>query len=327
MRALRYEAPHDIRPVDVPQPAVAEGEVLVDVAYAGICGTDLHIWSGHHARATPGLVIGHEFVGRLAQASAGRAAGTPVFVNPLLPCGSCPACLDGEDRVCDVLRLAGIDRPGGAAEQVAVPESAIIELPGDLDLLSAALLEPTAVCVRAVRRGGQRFGARVHVVGAGPVGLLVARCARAAGAATVTVSEPAPKRADWARQAGFEVVPADSGERYDTVYDCTGHPSVAPMVLDLVATGGTLVDVGMYGEPVPVNLPELMRRELRIVGTCVYRPADVHTALRLIATGRVPTADLATVIDIADAGNVFSELARGELLKVLIDPRGERDRP
>ncbi|MFI7672106.1 zinc-binding dehydrogenase [Actinophytocola sp. NPDC049390] len=316
MRALRYDGPQDIRVVDVPAPTAGPDEVVVDVAYTGICGTDLHIWSGHHARAKTGLVIGHEFVGTVD--------GAPVFVNPLLPCGRCPACTDGEDRVCDVLRLVGIDQPGGAAEQVAVPRSALVPLPDGLDLKAAALLEPTSVCVRAVRRGGQRLGARVHVVGAGPIGLLVARCARAYGAASVTVSEPAPVRAEWARRAGFEVVPTGTGERYEVVYDCTGHPSVAPTVLDLVATGGTLVDVGMYAAPAQVDLPELMRRELRIVGTCVYRPADVRVALRLVASGAVETADLATVVGIEDAPGVFAELAAGTLLKVLVDARGGR---
>lgn len=324
MRALRYDGAKDIRPVDIPAPTAQPGEVLVNVAYAGICGTDLHIWSGHHARAETGLVIGHEFVGTLATPSGELPEGAPVFVNPLLPCGQCRACTDGEDRVCDVLRLVGIDRPGGAAEQVAVPERSIVPLPEGLDLRAAALIEPTSVCARAVRRGGQRLGASVHVVGAGPIGLLVARCARAAGAASVTISERAPIRAEWARNAGFPVVPADTGERYEVVYDCTGHPSVAPDVLDLVATGGTLVDVGMYSAPAPIDLPELMRRELRIVGTCVYRPSDVRAALRLIATGAVETADLATVVGIDDAASVFADLMAGELLKVLIDPNGTR---
>lgn len=324
MRALRYEGPRDIRVVDVPAPTAAQGEVVVDVAYTGICGTDLHIWSGHHARAKTGLVIGHEFVGTLADPAGGLAAGSPVFVNPLLPCGRCPACTDGEDRVCDVLRLVGIDRPGGAAEQVAVPERAIVPLPGGMDLKAAALIEPMSVCVRAVRRSGQRLGARVHVVGAGPIGVLVARCARACGAASVTISEPAQVRAEWAREAGFDVVPGDGAERYEVVYDCTGHPSVAPKVLDLVETGGTLVDIGMYAAPAQVDLPELMRRELRIVGTCVYRPADVRVALRLIASGAVETADLATVVGIDEAGGVFADLAAGKLLKVLVDPNGDR---
>lgn len=322
MRALRYDGPRDIRAVNVTAPVAGPDEVVVDIAYAGVCGTDLHIWSGHRARAKTGLVIGHEFVGTLATPVGDLAAGAPVFVNPLLPCGRCPACTDGDDRVCDVLRLIGIDQPGGAAGQVAVPRRALVPLPQGLDLCAAALIEPTSVSVRAVRRSGQRLGAHVHVVGAGPIGLLVARCARAYGAASVTISEPAPVRAQRAREAGFDVVTTDAGDRYEVVYDCTGHPSVAPTVLDLVATGGTLVDVGMYSAPAQMDLPELMRRELRILGTCVYRPTDVRVALRLIASAAVPTADLVTIIDIDDAPAAFDQLAAGELLKVLITPNG-----
>lgn len=323
MRALVFNGARDFQVHEIPRPVAGPGRAIVDVAYTGICGTDLHIWSGHHPRARAGLVIGHEFVGRLSSPLDSLAAGTPVFVNPLLPCGKCPACRYGADQVCTTLRLLGIDAPGGAAEQVAVAAEALVPLPQDVDLLAAALIEPMAVCIRAVRRSGQFFGSRVHVTGAGPIGLLVAMCARAAGAATLTLSELSRERAETARRLGFEVVSAEPEPVYDIVYDCTGHPAVAPEVLGWAVTGGTIVDVGMYPGPVTVDLADLMRRELRIIGTCVYRPSDVLAAVGLVTANRIPVGELVTsVVSLADASRAFDLLSTGSQIKVLISSTG-----
>lgn len=320
MQALRYEQPGTIKPVEVPSPNPVSNEAVVNVAYAGVCGTDLHIWSGDHPRAKTGLVVGHEFVGTLDTDVNELTSGTKVFVNPLLPCNDCPACTEGEDQVCSRLRLIGIDRAGGAAEQVTVPVRSLYALPPDADMRAAALIEPLSVCVRAIRRSGQRLGARVHVIGAGPIGLLVARASAAAGAVDVTISETSGRRSELASSLGFSLVDSPKCKYYDVVYDCTGHPSVAPEMLSYVVTGGTLVNVGMPSVPAETDLPDLMRRELRLIGTCVYRAADVRAALRLLTTGALTTADLTSVIRLNDMECVFSDLVDGNFLKVLMTP-------
>ena len=244
MRALRWDGPGEVHAVDVPPPEPGEGWALVDVAYTGLCGTDLHICSGHHPRAVPGLVLGHEMSGTLAADAGDLARGTRVVVNPLLSCGHCATCLAGRPHTCANLRLLGIDAPGGAAEQVAVPEGSLVPLPADADLAAAAFAEPLAVAVRAVRRSRLALGEDAVVVGAGPVGLAVALCARQAGAGSVLVVETGPARREVAAGLGLEVTDtapdtADAG--VPVVFDCASHPAVAARLGALAAPAGRVV--------------------------------------------------------------------------------------
>src|SRR5919202_5162720 len=227
MRALRWDGPGQVQVVDVPRPQAQDGWTVVDIARTGVCGTDLHIYSGHHARAVPGLVLGHEMSGTLATDAGDLPKGTRVVVNPLLSCGHCATCLAGRPHTCANLRLLGIDAPGGAAEQVAVPADSPVPLPADADLDAAAFAEPLAVAVRAVRRSRLALGEDVIVVGAGPVGLAVALSARQAGAASVLVVETAPARREVAAGLGLEVAGTAPDAVAPVVFDCASHPAVA----------------------------------------------------------------------------------------------------
>ncbi len=250
----------------VAPPTQYPGWALVEMSYVGLCGTDLHICAGEHPRAKPGLVIGHEFVGRVVDAVGEIAAGTAVLVNPLLPCGKCRPCHDDRPNACEGLEFLGIDRDGGAADYAAVPSDHLVALPASLDLKLAAVVEPLAVAVHAVRRGAVAAGRQVHVVGAGPIGLFVACCARLQGG-SVTVSEPSSGRAAVAADLGFELIDGPAADRRaDVVFDCTGHSSVSPTVLQWAATGGVVVTVGAYPGVVGVDLQELMFRELTMIG-------------------------------------------------------------
>jgi (R,R)-butanediol dehydrogenase / meso-butanediol dehydrogenase / diacetyl reductase len=319
VRALAWQGDNRVQTVDTKPPQPRPGWALVDVAYVGLCGTDLHICQGEHPRAQPGVILGHEVAGRLREPARDLEAGTAVMVNPLLACGRCRSCRNGRAHVCDRLGLLGIDAPGGAAECMAVPEDQLVPLPPELDLRIAALIEPLAVAVRAVRRGGLRLGQRTHVIGAGPVGLLIANCARLAGAAEVTVSEPARQRADIAAEFGFTVA-AEPDRGADVVFDCTGHPAVAPAVLDWAATSATVVTVGTYPGVAGVDLQSVVLRELTMVGTRVYTPEDVTVAVSLanrdpFGLGRLVTS----VVPIGDGPSAVTRLGSGAELKVLIE--------
>jgi 2-desacetyl-2-hydroxyethyl bacteriochlorophyllide A dehydrogenase len=320
VQALVWQGGELVGPAEVAGPRAGPGWALVEPAYVGLCGTDLHICAGEHPRARPGLVIGHEIVGRLAEACGDLGPGTAVFVNPLLSCGACRACRRGRSHVCEHLGLIGIDANGGAAELVAAPADHLLPLPATLDLRRAALIEPLAVAVRAVRRGGLRVGERVHVVGAGPIGLLVGNCARVAGATSVTLSEPVARRAEAAAAFGLELVDvAALDHAADVVFDCTGHPSVSPTVLGWAAAGGTVVTVGAYPGVVGANLQDLMFRELNLVGTRVYTPDDVTAAVALIAQGAIDVERVVTdVVPIGEAAPAIARLRAGDGLKVLV---------
>ena len=194
MSVLVWAGGHQAGVTTRPRPDAGDDWVLVDVAYCGLCGTDLHICAGEHPRARPGIVIGHEISGRLHADTGELPAGTKVVVDPLLPCGTCRTCLSRRPHTCATLRLLGIDLPGGAAEQVAVPADRLVPVPDGADLRRLAFAEPLAVAVRAVRRSGLVVGEEVTIVGGGPIGVAVAACARLAGAGRVLVAEPAPGR-------------------------------------------------------------------------------------------------------------------------------------
>lgn len=332
MAAFVWRGGEDVAVEEVPRPSAAEGWALVDVAFAGICGTDLHICAGEHPRAKAPLVIGHEFVGILHANADGLAAGTPVAVEPLLNCGRCTPCRTGRSHVCERLRLIGIDVPGGVAEQVAVPVNRVIPLPAGLDLRRAGLVEPVAVTVHAVRRSGLTLGDPVMVAGAGPIGLAVASCARLAGAGTVFVSELAEPRRRLAEQLGFVVLDADepgedlrartSDEGASVVFDTAAHPAVAAQITSWSATSGRIVFVGTYGAPAALNLQDVVFRELEIIGCRVYTRRDMETAVTLIADGRFdPEPFITSTVALSEAPTALKKLRSGDDLKVLIDGR------
>lgn len=332
MAAFVWRGGEEVAVEEVPRPVREEGWALLDVAYAGICGTDLHICAGEHPRAQAPLVLGHELVGTLATDLPGLPVGQPVAVEPLLNCGRCAPCRAGRTHVCERLRLIGIDVPGGVAEQVAVPAGRLLALPEALSLRRAALTEPLAVCVHAVRRAEVPLNEPVVVAGAGPIGLGVASCARLAGASAVFVSEPAPARREMAEALGFTVLDAEDpgadlhertrGEGATVSFDSAGHPAVAARIAGWTATSGRIVFVGTYGRPAALDLQDVVFRELQAVGVRVYTRRDMETAVALLADGRVDPDPLITrVVDLAEAPEALARLRTGEELKVLIEGR------
>jgi (R,R)-butanediol dehydrogenase / meso-butanediol dehydrogenase / diacetyl reductase len=321
--ALVWLGGRTVAVVPVPVPEPRSGWVPVDVAYAGICGTDLHIAAGEHVRARPGTVLGHEFVGRLAAPSGDLPAGQPVFVNPMVHCGTCDGCRAGRVNACRNLTAVGVDYPGAVAGRTVVPDYGLHPLPADTDLVAAALIEPAAVAVRAVRRSGLQVGQRAHVVGGGPVGLLIALVATAAGAA-VTLSEPSDDRRRRVTDLGVAVAatPEELDQPADVVFDATGHPAVAPTLLGWLRVGGTAVVVGAYAPGTHgVDLLQLMFAELTVVGTRIYLRGDIDAAIDLVTTGRLDVRSVVSRIrPLDEAAAAVDDLRRGEGMKVLIQP-------
>ena len=287
-RALLLVEPGRFAWGDVPEPIIAAGEVVVRARFSGLCGTDLHIVDGSHPRAALPLAIGHEFVGI---PESGRLAGRTVLVDPLLPCGACPACDVGTSNACGRLRLIGIDRDGALAGRVAVAEDRLHVVPSTIPDDIAPLAEPIAVAVHVVRRVPPLAGRFVVVMGGGPVGLLVAHVARRAGG-QVVVSEPSPARRSVAAALGFELLDPDApledvtrrtnGRLASVVFDAAAAAPVAGLLTQLVAPSGTVAIVGTYGRPTPFDLQAVMFKELTVVGHRTYLPADVDAALEIL---------------------------------------------
>lgn len=294
MKAITYKEPGKLAFCEAEKPLPPEGWALVRVSHAGICGTDLNILAGTHPRAKAPLVLGHEFSGRVEEAGPGYAAGERVTAYPLLSCGRCRPCQNGNAHVCNTLGLLGIDRNGAMGEYVAVPKENLILLPPQVDDALGALLEPVAVAVHAVREPGFQMGDNALVFGCGTIGLLTALVLRQAGAKFVQIAETDPQRAALAKQMGFAVADPSKtdmralageitkGEGFDWVYDCAGVQAVAGMLLDMVRVKGTVVVVAAYKKPPQLPFIQGMFKEVQMRFVRVYRKQDFQTAVAMV---------------------------------------------
>lgn len=336
MRAARYLGGEQIDVATVDPAAPGPGEVQVAVAYTGICGTDLHIRHGAmDARVTLPAVLGHEMSGRVLACGPGVVdwrPGDAVTVMPLRWCDACAACRAGHRHICQNLDFMGIDSPGSMQQVWTVPSEVLVHLPADLDLTHAALVEPAAVAVHDVRRAQLEEGEHVVVVGGGPVGILVASVATAAGA-RVSVVEVNQYRRSVAERIGLTVVDPANDDLEDFISQWAGEDGVAAsfevsgsqaglsVALDSLGARGRMVLVGIHPEPRAVDLQRVFWRELSIIGARVYERADFQEAVGLLAGGALPAEALISRIEPLDAAaDAFDLLASGgEVMKVLVD--------
>jgi 2-desacetyl-2-hydroxyethyl bacteriochlorophyllide A dehydrogenase len=327
--------------------AVMEGEVRppgpdqvrIDVAFTGICGTDLHIRHGAmDGRVRPPAVIGHEMAGRIGDVGpgvTGWAAGDPVTVVPLEWCGHCPACRAGHHHICHNLNFVGIDSPGSLQSSWTVPARLLTRLPPGLPLERAALVEPTAVAVHDVRRAGIVPGESAVVVGGGPIGLLVARVAATDGADVLLLELDARRRAVAERLGLSAVDPSTedvnevvaqwtSGAGAAVAFEVSGSAAGVGLATGALATRGRLVMVAIHTVPREVDLFRLFWRELSIIGARVYEREDTERAVELVASGTVPAdALISRVFPIARVNEAFDALESGGEVKVLVDCRAD----
>ncbi len=292
MKAIVFTGPNQVEMRQVPKPEAPEGWALIKVSHAGICGSDLTIFTGHHPRAKAPLVMGHEFSGYLEQDIPGLAKGTLVTVNPLLSCGHCTPCLEGNSHVCTTLKLLGIDCDGGMAEYAIAPIPMIIPVPEGISPKMGAFIEPIAVTVHAIRIAGYKPGDNALVFGAGTIGLATAVTLRNFGATDITICEPNPVRLKIAESLGFhclqsgddlleKLLAETNGDGYDYVFDCAGHQSVADILPDVVKIRGKIEIIAGYKKPPVMNFQKGMFREFSIQFTRVYRMKDFKIAAQL----------------------------------------------
>ena len=314
-----------------------DGEVRLDVAYCGLCGTDLHIAHGSmDHRVRPPQVIGHEMAGTVAEAGAGVTGlrpGDKVVVRPLDSRGQTVAD-KGISHICRNLKFLGIDTPGAFQGSWTVPAFTIHRLPPDVDLKLAALTEPLAVACHDVRRGRVAAGETVVVIGGGPIGVMIALVARSRGA-QVIVSEVNASRLAFARQLGLTVIDpgqADlaqaveeitEGAGADVVFEVSGSAGGAMTMTTLAGLRGRIVVVAIFSAPPAVSLFDVFWKELEVLGTRVYEPEDYENAIDLVIGGRLPLADLITSVEpLERLPAALEQLERNpSAMKILVDCR------
>jgi (R,R)-butanediol dehydrogenase / meso-butanediol dehydrogenase / diacetyl reductase len=336
MRAVAITDERSVAVVDIDRPVPGVGEVLLDVRYCGICGSDLHMLGMPAEMIPAGLVLGHEFtavVAELGPGVDGWDAGERVTVFPMICCGECYACQNGHRNLCEkgIDDGPGIGRQGAYAESVVVPAGMLRRLPATVSDADGALIEPLAVVIRAIRLSGAMPQEPVCVLGAGPIGVLTVAGLRARGFGRVAVVEPTAGRRAAVERLGVRAlapeeaiqgVPSLLGdEPPTTVIDCTGHPSGAPLAIKLLPPGGRLMIAGLPNGPVPIDLAALAANEIIVRGSLVYTDDDFAEALDHIAAGRVLGNQIITTIaSLEQAPAWFKDLTGGatEQVKVLL---------
>ena len=335
MKAAFWTGTEQIEVKQVERPTPGPGQALIKVAYGGICGTDLMIYLGKHPRSKAPMVMCHEFSGIIVEADGDAfAPGTPVVINPLLMDGTCYACRNGVSHLCDNLGLVGIDCDGGFAEYVVVPLYTVCQIADSLPLVQAALVEPLAVAVHAVRVSDLKVGDVTAVLGAGPIGIMTAQVARLAGARRVFVSERSPRRVAIAREMGFEVIDIAEKNAVEAILDETegvGVPvvfetaGVQPTIDDaakLARVQGQILQVGLPKTPPTVDMTAIAFREIRRTPIRVYRNEDVEVAIAIAATGKLdlvtPVTHVLPLEDLHEAMEIAH--AASDACKILLDP-------
>jgi (R,R)-butanediol dehydrogenase/meso-butanediol dehydrogenase/diacetyl reductase len=350
MLAARFYGAKDIRIEEVPVPQVkASDDVLVEVHYCGICGTDLHEYlvgpivtpaSPHPLTGvTLPQTLGHEFSATVVEIGSDVRdvkVGDRVSVNPIITCGRCHFCRRGLGQLCVRMACTGLSAETGALANFAVvKEQQLAVLPDSVSDLEGALIEPATVAAYGVDRAGVTGGDIVLVTGAGPIGVLSAMYASAIGAATVVIAEPNPNRAALARAMGIGPVvdptvdgfddlirELTGGVGVDLAVECSGTTPGLTTAITSTRARGNVVQTGLHTKPAAVDMMFVANTEVSIIGSWCYYMTDWPRVIRLVAAGKYPVAKAVTTTialpDVVTAGFDVLVDPTGDQLKVLV---------
>jgi (R,R)-butanediol dehydrogenase/meso-butanediol dehydrogenase/diacetyl reductase len=345
MRAARLYGSEDLRVENVDDPTPGPGQVKLKNAYAGICGSDLHMYFGQlpapedfpkHPLTGAGLpqILGHEFSGTVVEIGEGVAdvaIGDRVAVWPIYYCGECAACAQGRFNACRVIGFHGLTSDGGGmAEYTTISASKVHRLPEGVDLRLGALVEPMAVAWHAVARSGIKPGQAALIAGAGPIGIGVWFALKAHGIDRVLVSEPSESRRSTLEKLGATVIDPVSddlgaaafgmtaGSGMDVAFDAAGAGPAIESALPLLTPGGRLVVVAIHERPMSFLLTLLVMSETEIAGALAYLPEDFDAVIAAMAAGVYDTTGWVDEIEFDDIPTALETLRTGRGAKFLV---------
>ncbi len=323
---------------DEPVREPGKGEVLLKMMRIGVCGSDIHVWHGKHPFTSYPVTQGHEVsarVERLGEGVTGLRVGQKVTVEPQVVCGQCWPCRHGRYNLCQSLKVMGFQTTGMASEFFTVDASRVTPLPDSMSYDEGAMIEPLAVTVHAARRYGDLTGADAVVLGAGPIGILLAQTLKALGARRVMVTDICEGRLELAEACGADRVvntaktdleEAITGffgpDRADVIFDCAGCDTTINQAIHCARKGSTIILVAVFADMARADLAVLNDHELDLNTSMMYRHEDYLEAISLVESGRVRLRPLMTrhfaFRDYARAYRFIDE-NRMECMKVLID--------
>lgn len=330
-------SPGTIEHREVPEPQAGPGEVLLRIHRIGVCGSDVHVNHGTHPFTGYPVIQGHEFSAVVEAVGTGVvdvAVGSKATAMPQETCGACAPCRRGDHHICDELKVRGFQAAGVAQDLFVTEAATIVPLPGDFTFEQGAFIEPVAVAVHATARAGELRDHNVAVLGAGPIGNLVAQMCRCRGA-RVLITDISGFRLEVARRCGIDATSnaaaeslAEAGRAafgdagFDIAFDCAGVEATITAAVEAINKGGTIVVVAVFEDKPPVDLALLGDRELTMTGTLMYRRPDYEEAIRRVGAGEIVTKPLESrhfpFEHYADAYD-FIEHEGERCLKVFID--------
>ena len=308
MKALVYTGPEALEYRDVPDPEPASEEVLVRVGRVGLCGSDMHAYLGHDDRRPAPLILGHEAAGTTAD-------GRRVTVNPLVTCGTCPACVAGRENLCPGRQIISMPpREGAFAQWVAMPERNLVAVPDHVTDARAALAEPLACGWNGARTGLAHTGGapRALVLGGGAIGLGAALCLTAQGAEAVVVVEPnETRRAVLARHV--EAVAAAPEGAFDIVVDAVGYDATRAAASAAVRPGGAIVHIGLGGGQGGLDLRRVTLQQIAFLGIYTYTAQDFRDTAAAIFDGRLGPLDWIEERPLSEGARAFADIRAGRV--------------
>ncbi|WP_298258024.1 alcohol dehydrogenase catalytic domain-containing protein [uncultured Litoreibacter sp.] len=324
MQALVYTAPHEMELREISRPTPPQGEDLIEVKSVGICGSDMHGYLGHDERRPAPLVLGHEAAGVVASTNA------RVTVNPLVTCGSCPACISGRTNLCPDRQIISMPpRAGAFSQYLSMPSRNLIPIPDDLSFDQAALAEPLAVCWHAVRLCAALpdadLAAPTVVIGGGAIGFGCLLALQAFGATDVSLIETNTHRAAHLRGLTDAPICEASQLREDgaaLVVDCVGFGGTRETACALTRPGGTICHIGLGDSAEGLDVRRITLQEITFFGTYAYTDQDLLDTVEAMTQGRLGKLDWAETRPLSDGAEAFADILAGRVLapKVILHP-------
>lgn len=324
---------------EIPVPALKPGEVLIKIMRIGICGSDIHVYHGKHPYTSYPVVQGHEVSGEVAGIHEGVTRfriGDRVTVQPQVVCGQCYPCTHESYHICDDLKVMGFQTTGMASEYFAVNADKVLRLPGHLSFDEGAMVEPLAVAVHALGRSGRELaGKKILVLGAGTIGNLVAQAAKGLGAEAVMITDLSEFRLAKAGECGIdycvntgkqalgEALTGSFGAfKADLILECVGVNATISQAIENARKGSDIIVVGVFADKATVDMGLVQDREIRLIGTLMYKEEDYVKAIELISNGKIKLKPLIT--DHFKFGDYLKayrqiEIKKDRVMKVMID--------
>lgn len=326
----------DFQEVDIP--TAGAGQVLLKIKRIGVCGSDIHVYHGTHPFTSYPITQGHELSAQVVEVGEGVTEFTPgqkVTVEPQVYCGKCYPCTHGKYNLCESLKVMGFQTTGTASEYFAVDASKVTPLPEGLSYDEGAMIEPLAVTVHAAKRFPELQGAKVAILGCGPIGILLAQSCKALGAAQVLITDVSDYRLELARRCGADfavntkekefndvLVDCFGSDKADVIYDCAGNDITMNQAIRSARKGSTIILVAVFGKMANVDLAVLNDHELDLNTSMMYRHEDYVDAIRLVSEGKIQLQPLMSKhFSMKDylAAYQYIDANRETTMKVIID--------